>query len=227
MTTCIAILSGYQKPRHLNFQDVGITHDMQVKFINFMIHDSPWKGCFLNPNAQDVMDKKSWVLSTEMGANLLASAAFATRLVSEWPNKFHAWDKLTNLGVDGAEAYLLSMHIANTDDGFVLQGEEYHIPFYLSFTGNYFDNFVKATPKAPGSPYKLAMKYTNVSGVWGEQARTDLRRKFQTIRPKAGEQKQNLDIFEQNKKGGQYVFRTDEEVINLVADMKSVIESVN
>ena len=226
MTKIVAILSGFQKPKD-GWDYWNITDQQKLKFINFMIHDSPWKGCFLNSSAQDVLDKKAWVLNPKMGCNLLASAGFATRLISEWPQRFLAWDWITNLGFDAAEAFIFSMHVKRTKDGLIVGGEDYHIPFFFEYDQAYFYSFTGGRAVAPGNPYEDDMTYRNVSAVWGHAYGKKVGlHTFENIRPVTNAVIKNLDIFEPKKKGKSYVFKTDEEAVGLVQDTKCLIEKV-
>jgi hypothetical protein len=138
-----------------------------------------------------------------------------------------AWDWITNLGFDAAEAYLFSMHVKRTKDGLVVGGEDYHIPFYFNYTLPYFKAFTAGKPVSPGDPYEEDMTYRNVNGVWGSSyGKTIGLHTFETIRPVTNAVIKNLDIFEPKKKGKNYVFKTDEEAVGLIQDMKSLIEKV-
>ena len=100
------VISGFQKPNK-GWGEYGITHEMKLLFVNYMLKESGWKDCFLNPDAEDVI-ANHWLLNINTPTNLLVNAAFATRLISEFPRKFKVWVELVKAGVDKNEAFFIA-----------------------------------------------------------------------------------------------------------------------
>jgi hypothetical protein len=220
----LAIISGVQLH---NFSDKEA-----LKFFDWMLFKSPWKNCFLNKNAQEVLNT-FWLLNPDAPANLMTSAAFATRHISEWPRCFESWIRLINAGVDETKAFFFSYFLQPKGDSlFVDWGSGgWHQPFSLSRSYTYYTNFLNGTPDKykVGNAYRDQKNYGHISAIWGPE-KVDYTR-FLNIKPVKGGKidVKNLNIFYKEKVGvrpvGKYVFTTDEEIRNLILDMEGVLKN--
>jgi hypothetical protein len=216
-TGVIAVLSQVQTENR-------IADDKSVlKFFHWLIKESPWSACFLNPTAEDALEVGSFILDVRQKNNYLANAAIGSRLFSEFPKRFAVWDKLTDLGVDGTEAYMYSHFLSKDQSGFTLQSGWGHVPFHIEISKEYWKNFINNTPPNPGvQSYNENPTYSGISNVWGRSGNVGTA-SFSRIILKSLTKGVNHDIFDY-KPTGNYVYKTDEDILNLVQNMKLIIE---
>lgn len=216
-TGVIAVLSQVQ-------ENERVADDKSVlKFFHWLIKQSPWSACFLNPSAEDALEVGSFILDVRQKNNYLANAAIGSRLFSEFPKRFAVWDRLTDLGVDGTEAYMYSHFLSKDRSGFTLQSGYGHVPFHTAISKEYWKNFLNNTPPNPGSQsYNESPTYGGISDVWGRSGNVGTGI-FSRIIPKSLTKGVNHDIFDY-KPAAQYVYKTDEDILDLVQNMKLIIE---
>jgi hypothetical protein len=194
-----------------------------LKFFRWLIKQSPWSACFLNPSAEDALEVGSFILDVRQENNYLANAAIGSRLFSEFPKRFAVWDRLTDLGVDGTEAYMYSHFLSKDQSGFTLQSGYGHVPFHTEISKEYWKNFLNNTPPNPGvQSYNESPTYRGISDVWGRSGNVGTG-SFSRIIPKSLTKGVNHDIFDY-KPAAQYVYKTDEDILDLVQNMKLIIE---
>jgi hypothetical protein len=195
-----------------------------LKFFHWLIKESPWSACFLNPSAEDALEVGSFILDVRQKNNYLANAAIGSRLFSEFSKRFAVWDKLTDLGVDGTEAYMYSHFLSKDEGGFILQSGYGHVPFHTEISKEYWKNFINNTPPNPGrQSYNESPTYSGISDVWGRTYGNVGTGSFSRITPKSLTKGTNHDIFDY-KPIGRYVYKTDEDILDLVQNMKLIIE---
>ena len=222
------VISGFQKPDK-GWDEFGITHEMKLLFVNYMLKESGWKDCFLNPDAEDVV-ANHWLLNINIPTNLLVNAGFATRFISEFPRKFRVWVELVEAGVDKNEAFFIA-HFVQSAPGDKLYPVKVNCPgghvfVKDSFDKKYFQNFVEGKPvNLSKSTYAEELTYNRVNDVWGTGYGVD-GYKFNSIAPRVKAEENSLDIFfdplKEMKRQG-WSFKSLEELLCLVQDIKSII----
>lgn len=86
----------------------GYTEEDLILFADWMVNESPWKDVFLNPNGEHVAENYWWV-SPDHNAEFVVNACIATRLISEFPDRFRIWKASYESGMSGTEAYICAM----------------------------------------------------------------------------------------------------------------------
>jgi hypothetical protein len=216
-------------------QDVGsdyiFSDEHKLKFFDYMINRSPYKGCFLNKDAQEVLES-FWLLNPESPCNLLTSAAFATRHLTEWPANFNAWLALVDAGVSEDKAFFFSYYLSGRDTFHVTDRGGWHQPFHFSRNSEYFSNWVNHTPRKDyvGESYQKMRRYTNVSNVWGKCERQFVEsRVLKAIKPIEANQidltKKNIFYKPTLAKAAQYEFKTRDQLLSFVTQAEKLYEA--
>lgn len=231
--TLVAVISGFQEPNY-GFESWGIPEDQQIRFSEWMIKESPWAHCFLNPNGKDVVEN-NWLLSADTPSNMLASACMGTRLISEFPARFKVWNRLVELGLDGTRAYVASQNSMATGDKKdtfpvqvnVLSG---HNPFHGYWYRSYYESFLYGKPQGDqGKPYKECLKYSGTSNLWGGDKGYGIRDALHGIVPRKERKAEDTkDIWYNPYKmetRKDHKFRNDQELLDMWEDMERIILS--
>lgn len=225
----ITVISGFMQPMNgggETYEDHNISDDMLKAFFNWMLTESPWKDCFLNPSAEDVFDNH-WLMDINQQHQLFCNAAFATRLPSEYPDRFRVWWEFFTNGQTGAEAYAAAMMLRAKKGGFYpthiyqLSG---HSPIdNLSYT--MYERLTTSAPKlADAMSYAKKLTYRSVNKIWGEDRGGDYK-DFEKIRPVIERDQVNLDIFYQNKRrDGGFEFINFEETMSAWTQVKDLLK---
>lgn len=204
----------------------------KLLFADYLINRSSWSDCFLNPNAQDVVDS-CWVLDPMQPSNYIAGACVATRWITEWPKRCTAWVAMVDAGVDENEAFFFSHGLESRDEDELFPiilntGYAWHCPLEKEFDKHYFTNFIQNKGREDEA-YQIDLNYRRVHRTWGEGDRLNYS-VFGELTPRGEEKKVgekiNLNIFFKPKKvaknyGHQYTSHT--QLKNLVEDMKEII----
>lgn len=226
----VAIISSFQDPYNGGtWKSKGITPQMLLDYVEWMLKESPWKTCFLNPSAQDVIDN-NWLINVDENYRLVTNACFATRLCSEFPQRFHVWHVMYKNGFSGAESWIAAMMIkSKSKDTFpvhIVIGSG-HLPFG-DMTKTAFLNFTNNTPdfRATDRSYKEMLTYRDVNAIWHGLKGYDgpHYRAYEKIRPIVAYKQENLDIFYQNKaRDGGFEFHNIEELKSCWDQVKQIL----
>jgi hypothetical protein len=177
----LGILSGVQKSR-----DYKPKEEDSLLFFDFMANKSPWSDCFISKNPEKILADDYWVLNPEAPCNLMTSAAFATRHISEWPYNFKAWLNFVKAGVDPTKAFFFSYYFDGEGAGKVATNTGrggWHQPFPTNRSKTYYKNFLSHTPANPGEPYQKARSYGSIDSVWGSNNTYVKVTDIETIKP--------------------------------------------
>jgi hypothetical protein len=209
----------------------------QLMFADYLIKRSPWASCFLNPDAEDVVDS-CWVLDPNQPSNYVSGACMATRWLTEWPSRCKAWVAMVQSGVQEDEAFLLSHGMeAHGDWGewfpiIIDPGSAWHCPLEKDFSKEYFHNFLAHNGRKDEA-YVTRLGYGQVNNTWGKTYKGLSYNLFLGIKPR-GEEKEvkekiNLNIFFKLKpvKNAKSIHKYTSKVQlkNLVEDIKEIINA--
>lgn len=193
-------------------------------FINYMLNDSPWKEVFINKDVDHVLKNHWWVDAT-VPSNFLANALVATRLPTEFPQRFRVFIDAVKEGVSGDEAYIMSMLLNKSSKNYNWSLASGHICFNTSPIQEVYKRFVNHTPKDMGQPYNKVQGYNSNNGVWGPDYGGGNKGQDLLFRivPESMTVAKNLNIFYKPPKGIYgYAFR-EGELKNLAKQMKEAL----
>lgn len=215
----LAVVSGLQSH--------GFSKEEEKIFVNYMLNESHWSRCFLNPSVKHVMEKRYWIGNPDVESNFLTNAMVATRLISEFPNRFKVFLAAMEEGLTGNEAYLLSMVLNINSDKFVWQVSSGHSPINGGNAKQLMKSFLIEGPvKARmGGVYKEVRGYRGLTSVWSgadsyESKGWDM---FYAIVPAQEKVMKNLNIFYKPPKHERGYLYSKSDLKHLIEKIKEKI----
>ena len=214
---CLAVWSA--------MQNHPFNEKQETIFVDYMLKDSPWKDVFLNTDLQHVKTY-GWLADTDVDAHLLVNAIVATRLISEFPERFRFFLKAMENGVEKNMAMVLSQFCADSDTSFFLAATDGH-GFIYDINTKIIPTFLNKAPIVHKSrSYKTSPTYNRHCDVWdGRKADPYDSGKSLAILQKIPQYKDikkiNLNIFySEKKKSSGYVYHSYDTLPYFVEQVK-------
>jgi len=190
-------------------------------FAKYMLYESPWKDLFLNTSPEDVLDNY-WHISPEHNAEMVANAAIATRLISEFPDRFAIFKNLYQKGMTGTEAYLCSILFRGEDSYYFYPADGHSISLFSS--DNTIKRFLTHSPfYKRDNTYQEVGHYNDNNSVWDEGKGYGHSKKVRLIRNFKGyevKKVKNLNIFYKERVDSDYNYFSMEQFPSILQQVK-------
>lgn len=205
------VISGVQKAGRGSL-DEGV----KEAFIDWMIKKSPYRSTIVNKSVGSVL-RNHWWFDVNTPMNVMSGGAIATRLISEWPNKANIWYRMVKLGCNPSEAFTFTPYFRGTSASISVDDDYGGHQAVCGLGQKYMSAFVNGKPVAPGGIYKTELSYGGIGACWGQGS--NFPHTLKNFIPPS-KKTRNLNIFK--KTTGQAVFTTDEDVLFLYENLRSV-----
>jgi hypothetical protein len=196
-----------------------------ITFADWMVNESPWKDVFLNPNGKHVLNNYWWV-SPDHNAEFVVNACIATRLISEFPERFDTFKNGLSAGLSGTEAYLAACLFSGEDSLYFYPARSHSIANYSSSES--ITRFLTHSPHFyRPETYQEVGNYRHNQSVWdGGDVNTDWGVLHQGVkiieRFKPGEvlKVKNLNIFYKEKMDNNANYFQPKHLPNIMQQIK-------
>ena len=216
------------------------TPEAGQKFLDWLIHSSPWLKTGIVPDLDDNFMKSTgfcWENLDQTPANLLHNFLIASRMAAEWPNHINTWHKLcTETNLDPAFIFLfltvfsVSPH-SNPDQtpfddkvvSIIATVDKYDWPLDMKrATEEYVKNFVAgSTPGVSKEMFYPTARTAPVNTLWGSLSDDPKKQYGQQVLERY---KSELGISRERKVDSPFDMRKKDTVTDFCFDSKAITE---
>lgn len=145
---------------------IGVDNKIALRYLEWLQNYSPWSEVWHTKSARVTLKQGIMVANTDVPANLLAGAMFASRSLWEYPNIANTWNAFVNGGLHPDLSYYLSHVLTISGENMITYGHSGHVALDgLGCLPYHMVNFIMRNRKDMDS-YRKISTYGNVHGTW-------------------------------------------------------------
>jgi hypothetical protein len=149
----------------------GVGRAVSLAYFEWLFNYSHYKDAFISKDANAYLTDQYIAMSTNVPANLLAGAAIATRLPSEYPTRAGLWASLVEAGCHPTIAFFYAHVICSDSADSMLYYAPTNAHTAIDGTGNYHSglSFIKGIMINPSKLFSVTQRYDagTIHRLWG------------------------------------------------------------